>query len=159
MRKCIDLADNAGRAGDLPFGSVVVCDGKIIGEGSNILQQRKEVDGHAERIALLQAQARIKSRTLPTCTLYSSVEACPMCSFLIRELHIQRVVFGLRSPVMGGFTRFGVLQDTGLSEKVLDYFGPPPVIVEGLLKEDVAAGWQRWVPKVWKAFYENGVLE
>jgi len=159
MRKCIELGDRAGETGDLPFGALVVCNGQVIGEGSNILQQKKEVDGHAERIALLQAQTFMRSRTLPGCTVYSTVEPCPMCSFPIRELHIARVVFGLRSPVMGGYTKFKVLQDPGLSEKVLDYFGPPPEVVVGVLKEDCAASWKRWVPQIYEALTANGVFD
>ncbi len=160
MRKCIELADEAGSKGDLPFGAIVVSgDGKVIGEGSNILQQKKEVDGHAERIALSQAQSKMKTRILPDCTVYTTVEPCPMCSFPIRELHIARVVFGLRSPVMGGFTKFKVLQDSGLSDKVLNYFGPPPVVVGGVLKEECVKSWKRWVPKIWDEFSKNGVLD
>lgn len=158
MRKCIELAERAGQTGDLPFGAIVVCNGEIIGEGSNILQQKKEVDGHAERIALLRAQAHMKSRNLPGCTVYSTVEPCPMCSFPIRELHIARVVWGLQSPVMGGYSKFKVLQDTGLSEKVLDYFGQPPEIVSGVLRDECAESWKRWTPKIWDAFFKNGVL-
>lgn len=159
MRECIELGDRAGQTGDLPFGALVVHNGKIIGRGSNILQQKKEVDGHAERIALLQAQTHMRSRTLPNCTVYSTVEPCPMCSFPIRELHIARVVFGLRSPVMGGYSKFKVLQDLGLSEKVLDYFGSPPEVVGGVLRDECAASWKHHAPKIWETFIANGVFD
>jgi tRNA(adenine34) deaminase len=158
MRRCVELGDRAGQTGDLPFGALVVCNGQIIGERSNILQQEKEVDGHAERIALLQAQAHMQSRTLPGCTVYTTVEPS-MCSFPMRELHIERVVWGLRSPVMGGHTKFKVLQDPGLSEKILGYFGPPPEVLGGVLKDECAASWVRWVPELYKTFTDNGVFD
>lgn len=159
MRRCIELANASGKAGDLPFGSIVVLGGEILGEGSNLLQQTKQIDRHAERIALLQAQERLQSRVLKGCTVYTTVEPCPMCSFPIRELHISRVVSGLRSPVMGGYTRFGVLQDTGISDKVLGYFGVPPEIVEGVLRDECMESWKVWAPEVWDGFVKNGVLD
>ncbi len=158
MRKCISLAEKAGKTGDLPFGALVVLKGKIIGQGYNLLQQNKEVNAHAEIIALRQAQEKMQTRILSDCTLYSTVEPCPMCSFPTRELHIPRVVFGLSSPIMGGYTRFGVLQDRGLSDNVLDYFGQPPEIIMGILKKEVAVSWKRWQPKVWETFLRNGVF-
>ena len=158
MRECIRLADEAGQSGDLPFGSVVVHDNKIIGRGSNVLQQKLEIDGHAERIALLEAQKHMNARTLDGCTVYTTVEPCPMCSFPMRELHIHRVVFGLRSPVMGGCTRFEVLQDKELSEKIPEYFGEPPIIESGVLRDECIESWKKYAPRVWESLSSEGVL-
>ncbi len=159
MNMCIALAEKAAQSGDLPFGAIIVnADGTIIGRGSNILQQEKVVDGHAELIAFREAQARCKSRTLIGCTLYTTVEPCPGCSFQLRELHIAQVVWGLDSPVMGGWSKFKILQDTELSKKVLDYFGPPPAITRGILRAKCVTAWQEHVPDIWKSFSECGVL-
>lgn len=152
MRECLELAEKAGRTGDLPFGAVVVREHTIIGRGYNTLIQKREVDGHAERIALLQAQKLLHSRTLSDCTLYSNVEPCPMCSFLIRELGVRKVVFGLPSFVMGGYSKFNILQDTGLSNVVPDYFAPPPIIVGGVLKKECTEIWKHWDPTALRLF-------
>lgn len=158
MRRCNELAIEAAKAGDLPFGSVVVKDGTIIGEGSNILQQSNVIDGHAERIALTIAQKKLDSRTLENCVVYTNVEPCPMCSFAIRELKISRVVYGLESPVMGGYRKFGVLNDEELFEKIPDYFGHVPEIEPGFLKEEVSKVWEECVPEIYTSFKERGIL-
>ncbi len=64
-------------------------------------------------------------------TTYSNFEPCAMCSFSIRELKFKRVVFALPSPNMGGYTRWDILQDAGLSA----YCGPLPEVLSGILAE------------------------
>jgi tRNA(adenine34) deaminase len=159
MREAIKLADKAGQTGDLPFGSIVVSvTGEVIGAGYNLLQQNKEIDAHAERLALRQAQKRMNSRTLRGCTVYTTVEPCPMCSFPMRELFIARVVWGLSSPVMGGFSKYKVLQDWELSAKAPTFFGQPPETLGGVLRDEAAESWKKYAPEFWRLNQEGGIL-
>src|SRR5271163_3840867 len=65
---------------------------------------------HAEIIAIAQARRTLAKKLLRDCTIYSTVEPCAMCSFVIRAAGIRRVVFALHSPVMGGMSRWDILQ-------------------------------------------------
>ena len=159
IRRCIDLADKAVKMGDLPFGSVVVLDDKIISEGYNEAFNKKEVCRHAEMVALIDAQKKLNEQELSKSTIYSSVEPCPMCSFAIRELKIKRIVFGLHSPFMGGYTRWDVLKDTGMSTTLSDFFGKPPTIQTDVLKEEVKEGWKRWNKDLWERFETDGIFQ
>src|SRR5260221_357927 len=102
ISRCIELSDQATKNGDFPFGSIVVLNDKIISQGYNQALNKKEVYRHAEMLALLDAQKKLSADELSQCVIYTNVEPCPMCAFAIQELNIKRVVFGLRSPIMGG---------------------------------------------------------
>lgn len=94
-------ANAAILAGMLPFGSVVVRDGTIISRAGR--QTLNSSTGHAEVLAM----GKLK---LSGCTLYSTVEPGAMCSFIAREAQVARVVYGLSSSIMGGHTRWPILQ-------------------------------------------------
>lgn len=144
IRRCIKLAEAALNAGELPFGSIVVKNGKIIAEARQKVKSIKDVTRHAEILALLKAQKLLTPQELEKCILYSTVEPCPMCSFTIRELKLKKVVFAMSSPIMGGYTKFHILQDKGLYKKLHKYFGKPPVIVSGVLEREALKIWERW---------------
>jgi hypothetical protein len=59
---------------------------------------------------------------------------------------------------MGGHSRFGVLQDEGLHAKIPSYFGEPPVIIGGVLKDEVAESWKKYAPSVWTDFSSKSIL-
>ncbi len=143
IRRCIKLAELALNAGELPFGSVIVKNGKIIAEARQKVKSIKDITRHAEILALLKAQKLLTPKELEKCILYSNVEPCPMCSFAIRELKLKKVVFAMPSPVMGGYTKFHVLQDEGLYTKLPKYFGKPPVIIGGILEKEASKTWER----------------
>lgn len=143
IQRCIELAESALNAGELPFGSVVVRDGKIIAESRQRVKSISDITRHAEILALLKARKLLIPKELEKCVLYSSVEPCPMCSFAIRELKLKKVVFALSSPIMGGYTKFHVLQDKGLNVKLPKYFGRPPVIISGVLEKEALKTWER----------------
>ena len=126
MQHCITLARAAARQGELPFAALVCKDGIIVAEATNRVAREGDVTRHAELIAVSDAQRTLKSKRLKGCTLYSVVEPCAMCSFPIRETGISRVVFSLRSPVMGGLTRWNVLGDALLAQTMPVFFSPPP---------------------------------
>ena len=133
MLRCIELAQNSVERGDAPFGSLVAKGDQLIAEGLNDSNTR--VSEHAEVIALHNAHTKVGSSDLTGYTLYTSCEPCPMCSFMIREYKISRVVFALPSPFMGGFTKWSILQDEEI-EQFKPFFGRPPEVVSGFLEDE-----------------------
>jgi len=133
IRKCIELSDESLKKGENPFGSLITKDGKILVEAVN--GAKDKVNNHAEIIALNKASEALGTSNLAECTLYTNCEPCPMCSFMIREHKIKKVVFALASPFMGGYTKWDILQDKEL-EKFEPYFGKPPEVVACLLEKE-----------------------
>ncbi len=133
IAECIELAKQGLAKGQAPFASIIVKDGKIIGQSINGSNDR--VSDHAEILALDNAHKSSKSANLSGCTLYTIVEPCPMCSFMIREYRIDKVVFALTSSFMGGYSKWPILQDEGISQ-FEDYFALPPKVVAGILEKE-----------------------
>jgi tRNA(adenine34) deaminase len=136
MRRCIELSQESVDRGDAPFGSLVAKDDQLVAEGLNDAQSK--VSEHAEVIALHNAHQVVGSSDLTGHTLYTSCEPCPMCSFMIREYKISRVVFALPSPFMGGFTKWSILQDEELKQ-FKPFFSTPPEVVGGYLEPEAKA--------------------
>ena len=111
IRKCIELSNEAVKNGDAPFGAIVVQEGKIIAEASN--ESRAKTSDHAEIIVMHKAKKFLKGNDLLSCTLYSNCEPCPMCSFMAREYKLEKIVFAMPSPFMGGYSRWNILEDKG----------------------------------------------
>jgi tRNA(adenine34) deaminase len=158
MLRCVELANESARRGELPFGSLVADGEKIISEATNENIKAADESRHAEILAI--AHARAQRRSLKRCTLYSTIEPCPMCAFCIRAAGISRVVFALRSPLMGGLSRWNILRDTELSQRIPFLFGAPPEIVDGVCAEEVEQTWRTWKPLVgeavlWLGFFEK----
>ena len=134
IKKCISLAELSIKKGEAPFGSLIVKNGKIIVKATNANEKNKDITCHAEIVAMRKAQKKLKSKDLSDCEIYSNCEPCPMCSFMMRELHFKKVVFGVRSPNMGGYTMWNILQDKGLSQ-IKPFFSDEPEVVCGVLEE------------------------
>ena len=100
MRRCYELAEMAAREGESPVGSVLVKDGVIIGEGYEKSRQLNDITRHAEVLALLDALKT--NRSLEGAVLYSNVEPCMLCSYVIRHHRIKEVVFAKYSGELGG---------------------------------------------------------
>ena len=101
MTEALCLAKQAANMGEVPVGAVVVCDGEIIGRGHNLRENKKSAVAHAEVIAIEQACKTIGSWRLSECTLYVTMEHCPMCAGAIVNSRIDRVVFGCKDAVAG----------------------------------------------------------
>lgn len=101
MREALALARRAAEIGDVPVGALVVCNGEIIGRGYNEREKRQCATAHAELIAIEEACAAKKSRRLYGCTLYVTMEPCPMCAGAIVNSLIERVVFGCKDAFAG----------------------------------------------------------
>ena len=133
ISRCIELSQIAIDSGDAPFGSLVTKDGKMLAEASN--DKNSKTNYHAEILALNKATEVMGSPDLIGCTLYTNCEPCPMCSFMIREHKIEKVVFALPSPFMGGFSKWNILKDQELS-KFPPFFSESPEVIGSILEPE-----------------------
>ena len=101
MQRALELARQAAQAGEVPVGCVIVCDGRIVGEGKNHREQDKTALGHAELQAISQACQTLGGWRLWNCTLYVTLEPCPMCAGAILNARIPRVVYGASDSKYG----------------------------------------------------------
>lgn len=101
MREALSLAEEAFSAGEVPVGAVVVKDGKVIGRGRNRREEHQSVLGHAELEAMEQAAKVLGSWRLTGCTLYVTLEPCPMCAGATVNARVDRIVFGTEDEAMG----------------------------------------------------------
>ena len=101
MREALSLAREAAQEGEVPVGCVIVKDGEIIGRGRNRREELQRTSSHAEMEAIAQANERLRSWRLDGCTLYVTLEPCPMCAGAILNAHLPRVVYGAKDPKSG----------------------------------------------------------
>lgn len=101
MSEALELAKRAYEMGEVPVGAVVVKDGAVVGRGHNTCEKSARATAHAEVLAIEDACARLGGWRLDGCTLYVTVEPCPMCAGAIVNSRVSRVVFGCRDSVMG----------------------------------------------------------
>ena len=105
MREALSLAREAAQEGEVPVGCVIVKDGEIIGRGRNRREELQRTSSHAEMEAIAQANERLRSWRLDGCTLYVTLEPCPMCAGAIVNARIPRVYYGARDEAMGAWRR------------------------------------------------------
>jgi tRNA(adenine34) deaminase len=94
-------ADRAAAAGDVPVGALVVLDGRIVGRGHNLREAVPDPTGHAEIVALRDAARALGRWRLSGCTLYVTLEPCPMCAWAIAQSRVDRLVYGALDPKVG----------------------------------------------------------
>ena len=94
MKKALELARRAYAINEVPVGCVIVREGKIIARGYNLRENRQQATAHAEIVAIEKACRRVGYWRLNGCTLYVTLEPCPMCAGAIINARIDRVVFG-----------------------------------------------------------------
>jgi tRNA(adenine34) deaminase len=147
MARCIDLAREAAARGDHPFGSVIVRDGRALAEAGNRVVTDVDPTAHAETAAIRAACRALGTRDLSGATLYASGEPCWMCSAVIRDVRIARVVIGEPSRwTTGGYTSdFPILR-----REAPERWAAPPAVTLGVLADRCAAlldeagwGWPR----------------
>lgn len=118
MRRAIALAQQAIEEDEVPVGAVITCGNKIIGAGWNQREQLQDPTAHAEMIAITQAAASLSSWRLQDCTLYVTLEPCPMCAGAILQSRIERVVYGAADPKAGAVdSLFRLLDDPRLNHR------------------------------------------
>jgi tRNA(adenine34) deaminase len=157
MQRCIALAESSVSEGEYPFAAVIASNGAFLCESTNRVERNHDVNSHAEIVAISKAQA-IRGANLSNCTIYANVEPCAQCSYAIREARIGKVVYGLRSPLMGGHSRWNILSDTNLSTVLPEVFLPAPEILSGFLQDEVEAVFHKWNPLIWQVIKARGVF-
>ncbi len=94
MREALREARTAGAEDEVPIGAVVVCRGRIIARGHNMTERLHDPTAHAEMIALTAATEALGGKYLDACTLYVTVEPCPMCAAALGWAQLGRLVWG-----------------------------------------------------------------
>lgn len=125
MRQALNEAAKAFDSGEVPIGAVVVSNYRIIGRGYNQTEQLQDPTAHAEMIAITAACDYMGAKYLPDCTLFVTIEPCPMCAGAIRWAQISQLVYGASEP------------KTGFSRHQPSLLHPKTQIVSGVL--DTAA--------------------
>ena len=101
MRAALEEARSALKEGEIPIGAVVACAGRIIARGHNLTETLSDPSAHAEMIALTSATQAVGGKYLDECTLYVTVEPCPMCAGALAWAQIGRIVYGAKDPRRG----------------------------------------------------------
>lgn len=124
MRMALAEAHEAGEAGEIPIGAVVVCRDKIIARAHNLTETLHDVTAHAEMQAITAAADSLGGKYLKGCTLYVTVEPCVMCAGALGWSQIERVVYGAADEKRG-FSRFAP-----------EALHPKTTVVSGVLEEE-----------------------
>ena len=101
MRDALREAGQAAAEGEIPIGAVVVCRGRVISRGHNMTERLHDPSAHAEMIALTAATEALGGKYLTDCTLYVTVEPCPMCSGALNWAQLGALVYGAPDPKRG----------------------------------------------------------
>lgn len=112
MAQALQLAQRAADEGEVPIGAVVVRDDEIVGRGWNRNISLHDPSAHAEIMAMRDAGNSLGNHRLPECSLYVSLEPCPMCVGAVIHARLERIVFGAADPKTGAAGgRFDLLGD------------------------------------------------
>jgi tRNA(adenine34) deaminase len=118
MRLALDEARAAAEAGEVPIGAVVVCDDAVIARGRNRREGDADPTAHAELVAVREASRALSRWRLTGCTVYVTLEPCPMCAGAIVQARIPLVVFGAADPKGGAVrTLYELLSDKRLNHQ------------------------------------------
>jgi tRNA(adenine34) deaminase len=101
MRLALREAELAATEGEVPVGAVVVCDQRVVGRGRNACERLQDATAHAEMVAITAASQALSTWRLEDCTLYVSLEPCPMCLGACLNARVKRVVYGALEPKCG----------------------------------------------------------
>ena len=132
MREALALAREACEAGEVPVGCVIAdAGGSIIGRGRNRRQELGDATAHAEIEAIRAACAALGDWRLEGCTLFVTLEPCPMCTGAIINSRVPCLVFGAREPVSGSCG--------SVIDLFMERYGHHPTVYAGVLRDDCAA--------------------
>ena len=127
MEEALREAHYALAEGEIPIGAVVVCRGRIIGRGHNMTEKLHDTTAHAEMLAVTAATESVGGKYLQDCTLYVTVEPCPMCAGALNWAQVGRIVYGAGDP-RRGFSLF-----------TPSLLHPKTEITSGVMAEECAA--------------------
>jgi tRNA(adenine34) deaminase len=138
MERAIALAQAAGEAGEVPVGAVVVgADGRAIAEATNRRERDHDPTAHAEILALRAAGRALGNWHLNQCTLYVTLEPCPMCAGALILARLGRLVYGADDPKTGAIRTVINLPDSACSNHRLQVIG-------GILESSCRQQLQSW---------------
>lgn len=119
MKKALEGAQEAYKLKEVPIGAVIVKNGKIVGSGYNIKETSLDTTNHAEIIAIKEASKNLKNWRLTDCTMYVTVEPCPMCAGAIVNSRIKELVIGTMDPKGGACgSLHNIVEDDNLNHIV-----------------------------------------
>ncbi len=124
MRKALVEAERAFQKGEIPVGAVVVCRGQIISRAHNMTETLTDVTAHAEMQAITSAANTLGGKYLSDCTLYVTVEPCPMCAGALGWSQIRRIVYGAAD------------EKRGYRKYAPDVLHPKATVTGGVLEEE-----------------------
>ena len=130
MKKALAEAENAAREGEIPVGAVIVKDGEIVASAHNNREATGDATGHAELLAIRKACKTLGGWHLEKCTLYVTLEPCPMCMGAIINSRLGKVVFGAKDAKAGACGSVIDLRSYPLNHK--------PQIESGFMKDECA---------------------
>lgn len=129
MQQAIKQAKQARDEDEIPVGAVVVHDDQIIGRGYNQVERLNDATAHAEMIAVTAASATLEQKYLSQCTLYVTLEPCPMCASALVWSKIGRVVFGAIDDQSGACgSIFNLTESEHLNHRI--------EVIQGILEGD-----------------------
>ena len=132
MRMALELAREASSEGEVPVGCVIAdADGKVIGRGRNRREESADATAHAEIEAIREAGEALGSWRLDGCTLYVTLEPCPMCAGAIINARVPMLVFGAADAVSGSCG--------SVTDLFFERYGHRPKVLGGVLGEEAAA--------------------
>jgi tRNA(adenine34) deaminase len=132
MRRALRQAQAAAQADEVPIGAVIVRDGQLLAQAHNGREQLRDPTAHAEMVAITQAAAALQDWRLEGCTLYVTLEPCPMCAGAIVLARIPRVVYGAADAKAGAVqSLYRLLSDPRLNHRA--------EVVAGVLGEECGA--------------------
>ena len=124
MHQALLLAEEAAACGEVPVGCVICnASGDVIGRGRNRCLQKHDATAHAEIEAIREASASLGDWRLEGCTLFVTLEPCPMCTGAIMNARVRTVVFGARDPVKGACGSIVDLFSENFPDKAVVYSG------------------------------------
>jgi tRNA(adenine34) deaminase len=132
MKHCLTLAREAKANGKPGVGSVLVRNDEIIGEGIEGSGDLPAVLAHAEILAIVNGISKIQTRDLSDCTLYTTVEPCVMCSYIIRSTGIKHVVIGTTTSAVGGVTSNYPI----LTARDIEKWKIPPTVTTRVMEQE-----------------------
>jgi tRNA(adenine34) deaminase len=135
MENALREAERAYDAGEVPVGAVVVKDNQILGRGRNQVEQLNDPTAHAEIIAITAACDTLGEKFLTDCTMYVTLEPCPMCAGAMVNARLERLVFGAFDEKAGAAsTLYNIPRDDRLNHQVDVYSGIESERAGNLLK-------------------------
>jgi tRNA(adenine34) deaminase len=141
MARSIKLATTAGNAGEVPVGAIIInAEGALIAVGENRRERDQDPTAHAEIVAIRAAGAYLNNWHLDRCTLYVTLEPCPMCAGAIVAARLGLLVYGADDPKTGSVRTVLNIPDSAASNHKLAVIGG---ILESTCREQLQAWFQR----------------